>query len=271
VEWTSGICRANGIDIHYTRTGDPKSPLLLLHGLTGSGACWRPLARLWEGEYDVVMPDARGHGCSSTPEHGYRYEDLADDVVALIDKLELNAPVLLGHSMGGLTAAVVASRIGTSLRAVVLADPTFLVPERQREVYTSDVLEQQRRLLALSLEDVLAEARTRHPRRSRESIELVTHSRLKTRLVAFDILRPPNPDYHQLVRAIHVPLLLIIGGKGGVVSRETARELQILNPLLQIEEIKDAGHGLVYDQPEAVANAAKSFLAATRLSAARLI
>src|SRR5271157_2904247 len=65
--WMSGTCEANGVNIHYLRTGGYKPPLVLLHGLTGSGACWIPLARALEGEYDVLMPDARGHGSSSTP------------------------------------------------------------------------------------------------------------------------------------------------------------------------------------------------------------
>jgi N-formylmaleamate deformylase len=124
--WVTGVCETNGIDIHYLRTGGPKPSLVLLHGLTGSGACWIPLARGLEGEYDVVMPDARGHGDSSTPLGGYRYEDYAGDVVGLIQELGLTAPVLLGHSMGGLTAAVVASQSATAIRGVVLADPTFL-------------------------------------------------------------------------------------------------------------------------------------------------
>ncbi len=59
-----GVCDANGINIHYLRTGGSKPPLVLLHGLTGSGACWSPLARALEGEYDVMMPDARGRQCS---------------------------------------------------------------------------------------------------------------------------------------------------------------------------------------------------------------
>jgi hypothetical protein len=47
-------------------------------------ACWTPLACALEGEFDVVMPDARGHGGSSAPHHGYRYDDHASDVVGLI-------------------------------------------------------------------------------------------------------------------------------------------------------------------------------------------
>lgn len=108
--WTSGVCETSGIDIHYLRTGGAGDPVVLLHGLMGSGACWTPLARALEGEFDVVMPDARGHGDSSAPHHGYRYDDHASDVVGIIRGLELSRPVLLGHSMGGMTAAVVASR-----------------------------------------------------------------------------------------------------------------------------------------------------------------
>ena len=157
--WMSGICEANGINIHFLRTGGCKPPLVLLHGLTGSGACWIPLARALEGEFDVVMPDARGHGNSSTPLNGYRYEDHASDIVGFIKGLGLAEPVLLGHSMGGMTAAVAGSQMATAIRAVILADPTFLSPERQREVHASDVMEQHRRFLSLNEGEALAQLR----------------------------------------------------------------------------------------------------------------
>jgi pimeloyl-ACP methyl ester carboxylesterase len=257
--WTTGICEANGINIHYLRTGGSKPSVLLLHGLTGSGDCWSPLARALEGEYDVVMPDARGHGTSSTPLHGYRYENLASDVVGLIEKLGLAAPVLLGHSMGGMTAAVVASQTAPGIRAVILADPTFLSPQRQREVHESDVVEHHRRLLSLGEGEVLAQARVRHPHRSPEILELITEARLKTRMGAFDVLVPPNPEYRQLVGKIHAPILLVVGDNG-VVSLETARELQNLNSRFRVEQLQDAGHGLQYDQPERFEAVVRSFL-----------
>lgn len=257
--WKSGVCRANGVNIHYLRTGGSKTPLVLLHGLTGSGACWSPLARALESEYDVVMPDARGHGSSSTPLHGYRYEDHASDVLELIRGLGLSAPVLLGHSMGGMTAAVVASRGAEMARAVILADPTFLSPQRQREVYDSDVAEQHRRLLSQDEHEVLAQLQSRHPRRSPEMIELIATARLRTRLSAFDVLTPPNPEYHELVSTIDIPILLIIGD-AGAVSLETARELQSLNSRVRIELIQDAGHGIQYDQPERFEAVVRSFL-----------
>ncbi len=258
--WTSGVCEPYGIAIHYLRTGGCKPPLVLLHGLTGSGACWTPVARALESEYDVVMPDARGHGNSSAPLHGYGYENHARDVIGVIQALGLDAPVLLGHSMGGMTAAVVASQMPADIPGVILADPTFLSPARQREVYQSDIIEQHRRLLNSTPNDLIAEARARHPHRSSEIIAILAEARLQTRLPAFHVLTPPNPDYPEVVSAICAPILLVIGGNGAVVSFETARELQNLHPRLTVEQIPGAGHGLPYDQPEGFAAVVAAFL-----------
>ncbi|NVB80888.1 MAG: alpha/beta hydrolase [Kofleriaceae bacterium] len=257
--WIDGTCDTNGISIHYLRTGGAKPPVVLLHGLIGSGACWTPLARALEREFDVVMPDARGHGGSSAPEHGYRYDDLASDAVGLIRGLDLARPVLLGHSMGGMTAAVAASRGEGILRGLVLVDPTFLSPERQREVHESDVAEQHRRALELQKSELVAQARARHPRRSPEIVDLQAEARLKTCMAAFDVLTPPNPDYRSVMSAIEVPTLLVIGDSP-VVTFEMATELRSLNPRVRIEQIQDAGHGLPFEQPERLGEVVVSFL-----------
>jgi len=258
--WDTAVCETNGINIHYTRTGGNNPPLILLHGLMTNGACcWTGLAHALENEYDVIMPDARGHGMSSVPDFGYRYEDHAYDVAGLIKALRLPAPILLGHSMGGMTAAVVASRKPNLLRGLVLADPTFLSPKVQREVCDSDVAEQHRRMLNMSLDEVMADARNRHPNRSEENIELFARARLQTSMAAFDVLTPPNPDYKILVSEIDVPSLIVFGDRG-VVSSVVAEELRHLNPRFQTEQIRDAGHSVHLDQPELFAAVVRSFI-----------
>ena len=257
--WSRGTCETNGIRVHYVRTGGARPAVVLLHGLIGSGACWAPLARALEAEFDVVMPDARGHGGSSAPLHGYRYDDHASDVIGLIRGLELSRPVVLGHSMGGMTAAVVASRGAELVRGVILVDPTFLSPERQREVRDSDVAEQHRQELGLAKAELVAKARARHPRRSLELVELQAEARLGTRLAAFDVLTPPTPDYRAVVRAIEVPAMLVIGDSP-VVTLDVARELCGLHTRLRVEQIEDAGHGLPFDQPERLGDRVLAFL-----------
>jgi N-formylmaleamate deformylase len=257
--WINGFCEANGVNIHYLRTGGSKPALILLHGLTASGACWIPLARALEVEYDVVMPDARGHGNSSTSLTGYRYENHATDVIGLIQGLELTAPVLLGHSMGGMTAAMVASQKSTAIRGVILADPTFLSSERQYEVYESDVIDQHRRFLSLKKSEQLVESQLRHPQRSLEFNELLAEARLHAQIRAFDVLKPPNPEYHRLMSKIDLPILLVIGDNP-VVSLETTMELQSLNPHIQVEQIRGAGHGLQCDRPNRFESVVRIYL-----------
>ena len=258
--WITGTCKANGIDIHYLRTGGNKPSIVLLHGLMLNGACWSPLARTLEKDYDVIMPDARGHGNSSSPDHGYHYDNLADDVLSLIDALKLATPVLLGHSMGGMTAAVVASRNPNRLRGLILADPTFLTPQRQREVHESDVADQHRRILNRPRQDLLTEMQGRHNSRSNEVIELFVQARFQTSIRAFDVLTPPNPEYMQLIKTLDVPSLLVVGDVGSVVTLEMAAELVGLNQRLEVVQIKEAGHSVPYDQPERFSAVVQTFL-----------
>ena len=220
----SGVCEAESISSHYLRTGGDKPPLILLHGLTGNGACWTALARSLANEYDVVMPDARGHGQSSTPLHGFRYEDHARDVMALIHGLGL-----LSAAAGTLDGRHDGGGGGESSRR---DDP-------RRHPGRSDVgepaasarsLRQRRRRAASPVARPGSRRRagrlkSRHARRSAEVLDLLVSARLQTRISAFDVLTPPNPDYRQLVRTIAVPILIVIGD-AGVVSLETASELQ---------------------------------------------
>jgi N-formylmaleamate deformylase len=258
-EWRTAICETNGISMHYTRTGVGKPALVLLHGLTANGLCWTVIAHELEDEYDIIMPDFRGHGKSSAPDYGYRYDDHAKDVVGLIHGLEISPPILIGHSMGGLVAAVVASQYPASIRGLILADPTFISSKRQREVRDSAVAEEHRKALNRSLEEVVEDLQARHPHRSLSTVERIARARLETRMSAFDVLTPPNPEYRQLVGSIDVPSLLVIGD-AGVVSPGLASELQLVNPKLQVAQIKEAGHGIFYDQPDQFSAIIRPFL-----------
>jgi pimeloyl-ACP methyl ester carboxylesterase len=137
-----------------------------------------------------------------------------------------------------------------------------LSPERQREVYGSDVADQHRRALGLQKSDLVAEARARHPHRSAEILELQAAARLQTSIAAFDVLAPPNPVYREVTSAIDLPSLLVIGDTSPVVTLEMASELRRLNPRVRIEQVDNAGHGLPFEQPDRLAEVVGSFLRA---------
>lgn len=242
-----GFCKTNDLSIHYTRTGGNKPPLVLLHGLAANGMCWKIIAQALADRFDVIMPDARGHGKSSAPARGYTYENLKDDVLGFLAAMNLTNVVLAGHSMGGLTAAMAACR-SPFMRAVVLADPTFLSAERQQEVWESDVKDRHREMLSFSLTELIAERKKAHPDRSDEWNELFAAARLQTSINAFEILKPPNPEYRRIIKEIKCPCLLLYGDRG-ILNNEQANELRKINPLVTAVEIKNAGHGIYADRP----------------------
>ncbi len=260
--WTEHSCDTNGITLHYTRTGTGKPPLILLHGLAANGVCWTEVARALEDDNDVILPDLRGHGKSSVPSYGYRYEDHAADIAGFIKTLGVEPVLLMGHSMGGLVAAVVANQFPSLVRGLILADPTFISIQQQREVRDSDVADQHRKLLAKPFDEVLADLKTRQPHRSPATLERIARARLETSLAAFDVLTPPNPGYEELMRSMSVPTLLVTAERG-VVSKDVTAGLIASNPLVQTAEIHDAGHGLFYDQPERFSEVVREFLQAT--------
>ena len=117
---------ANGIDIHYVEAGEGE-PLILLHGgVVSTNLIWEgvPLAYASHMEalathFRVIAPDTRG--CGRTPHGGgdTSYNQLADDVVALIDALGIEPPLLTGFSEGAITAMIVGIRSPGAVRAIV--------------------------------------------------------------------------------------------------------------------------------------------------------
>jgi pimeloyl-ACP methyl ester carboxylesterase len=123
-DWSTDAVHANGVELQYYRTGDGP-PLIMAHGFYENGRCWEPLASELADDYEVVTFDARGHGSSEAPETGYGIDDRVADLVGLIEALGLETqnPILLGHSMGGSTAAWTAATYPAVPKAVVLEEP----------------------------------------------------------------------------------------------------------------------------------------------------
>jgi esterase len=112
----------SALQLHFRSYGDPGSrPLLLLHGLLGSSANWHSIARALESGFRVVVPDLRNHGRSPHSQE-MDYPLMAADLEALIQRLELGAADLVGHSMGGKVAMQLALQAPELVRSLVVVD-----------------------------------------------------------------------------------------------------------------------------------------------------
>lgn len=116
------IARVNGYRMNFRQAGQGED-LILIHGLAANHAFWNlvlllPLAR----EYRVTVCDLRGHGYSDMPLSGYTSANMATDVFALMDHLEIERAHLVGHSFGGVVALHGAVTCPQRVASLTLAD-----------------------------------------------------------------------------------------------------------------------------------------------------
>ena len=96
--------------------------LVFLHGVMGSGANWRRVVPHFQEKYCNLTYDQRGHGWSFKPKSGYAPEDYSLDLKLILDELNWNKVVLIGHSMGGRNALHFAQKYPQRLEALVIED-----------------------------------------------------------------------------------------------------------------------------------------------------
>ena len=108
--------------LNYKQFGDSRNPaLFMLHGLLGSMDNWRSQAQKLSTHFNVITPDLRNHG-HSPHWSGMRYKDMAGDILALADALEIETFDLLGHSMGGKVAMNLALNNPERLNKLIIVD-----------------------------------------------------------------------------------------------------------------------------------------------------
>ncbi|GAA2204418.1 alpha/beta fold hydrolase [Nonomuraea monospora] len=128
----------NGLRLVYREEGDPSSPpLMLIHGRTADHNDWNGITQHFAARHHVFVPDLRGHGASDHPGE-YPLPGMAADVVALLDHLGVGRVTLIGHSLGGVVAALVAAGHPGRIERLVLEDPPPAYPLTGRSPIVED-------------------------------------------------------------------------------------------------------------------------------------
>lgn len=115
--------------IHVDISGNPNGlPLILHHALGACGDMWRPQLPILEPRFRVIRMDMRGHGKSLAPAPPYSMEDLADDVVLVMDELGLKSVRYMGLSIGGMIGQALALKYPQRLDRMVISNTTSRIP-----------------------------------------------------------------------------------------------------------------------------------------------
>jgi len=251
-DWQSAYVDTNGIRIHYNRTGGDKPALVLLHGITDSGLCWRRTAQALESDYDIIMVDARGHGLSDKPETAYTANDYAGDIAGLIESLGVGPALVMGHSLGAMTTATLAANHPQLVRGAVLEDPPWrdqrdpaaqMSPEREAAwmaEWRAGLIAQQK----LSIAEIIAAGRERSPKWHAD--EFPDWAEAKVRVNPGVLGAGRLRTWDDLIPKLVCPTLLVTGDPalGAIVTSALAARVCAINPQIDHAHITGAGHNI---------------------------
>lgn len=126
----------NGINLAYAHHGEGE-PVVLIHGFPLDHSIWEEVVGYLQDNCQLIVPDLRGFGHSSSPASSYSLEDMASDIAGLLDHLGLEKARLVGHSMGGYIALAFARLYPNRVAGLVLvaSQPQGDSPEQKKGRY----------------------------------------------------------------------------------------------------------------------------------------
>jgi len=257
-----------GARLNYAEGPDGGPPLLLLHGIADRWQTWLHLMQVLVLRWHVFALDHRGHGRSAWAEDGYGAEAYASDAAAFLEANAGALAVLVGHSLGARSAALVAADRPELVRALVLEDPPLTPPRPDAVRGVGSRFPEERELLARTrsfdglvegLQRIYAEADAAENRERARKRSMLDPEVFEA---AFGPGRAPVREMDSVLPRIRVPTLLIHGAPelGGIVSADDARRVAALVPDLIAVRIEGAGHGIHRGRPVEFARAVTDYL-----------
>ena len=245
----------NNIDLSYDRSGKG-NPLVLIHGFPLDLSIWDTVVPLLENDFDVIVPDLRGFGESSTVDEPYHMLDFANDIAGLLDFLGVEKAAFAGHSMGGYVALAFAKEYPDRVSglALVSSQAAADAPERKAGRYKTakDVSD--------SGVDVVSEAMT--PKLSsnekvQEFVNLLMKAQSPAGVVGALKAMAEREDFTDVLPQFSFPILLIHGDADLLIPIDRAKEIKSILPTAQLIKLKKAGHMPMMEFPKETAEALK--------------
>jgi pimeloyl-ACP methyl ester carboxylesterase len=256
------------LHIHWFGRTDADAPtIVLLHGITNSGAGWVDAVRRWSDTYRIVAFDALGHGESDRftdaelagegeSAGAGAVEALVTTTIAALDEIGASTPpVLYGHSMGGAIATVVAVRRPDLLRALLVEDPAWklesLARQKSRGIAWVEAGAESRDDLAGMIAEELNDPESTWPR---DEVEPWARAKGEADPRFLAIGRPEMKEpWQQSAATLTVPTLLVTGSPDSevIVTAAMRAELAAIgNPLIEVSVIEGAGHSVRRDRAD---------------------
>lgn len=225
-------------NIYYEVIGDG-NPVILLHGWLANLETMRPIAHSLSQHFKVYLVDIVGFGKSDLPEHPLNTNDFGDFLAQFVTQLNIENPILIGHSNGGRMIINAVGRGIVEPRKIVLIDSAGIVPKRKPKYYIKVAVFKTGKAILNKLPNVGGIKKFKE--------KLLNHVGSADYQASAPVLRETmkrilNEDVTSLLPHIKVPTLLIWGTNDMDTPISDAKKMEQLIPDCGLVEYKGSGH-----------------------------
>jgi pimeloyl-ACP methyl ester carboxylesterase len=254
----------NGLKLHYLDWGRAaKPPIVLLHGLRGHAHSWDDVSEAMCLDYQVIALDQRGRGDSDWARDGdYSTPAFVSDLAALVDALNLDAFILMGHSMGGRNSMAFAAKYPNRVRKLVIVDigPTIDPSGNTRIKEEIDAMPETFDSFEAVVEytskqnryasDAVLRRRLRYATKELPNGNIGWRYDVAIREQRRQGTGAPPVDLWPALPKIACPTLIVRGKETDLLSPEVAQKMVEAMPNAVVVEIERAGHMVFEDNPQ---------------------
>jgi 3-oxoadipate enol-lactonase len=258
---------ADGTRIHYQQLGVPRGePVLMIQGLGADMHGWIMQRWRFGAQYRTIALDNRGAGRSDKPFARYTLEQMADDALAVLDATQTEAAHVIGASMGGAIAQILAVRHPDRVRSLVLTCTACRHHQWRRELLTEwAALANERGMGEVSRRAMRWLVGGRSLRRFWPALGQLGPLALRTPAFAFASQVRAILDTDDGIRteltALKMPALIVVGNQDILTPRGDSEELAELIPDSDLVVISGAAHGLMVEHASTYNRVVLDFLA----------
>lgn len=257
---------ADATRIFYRAIGpDDGPPLLMLHGLGTDQLGWMLQRRAFSQRYRCILVDNRGSGRSDKPAGAYRLEDMAHDAVAVLDHEGIASAHVLGASMGGVLAQLMAAQHPDRVRSLVVACTACEMHPWRRELF-EDWIEQARtqgmhRWMTDNLQWLIGPRSLRRLWPAANLIGLLAQRAPVHGLIGqIQALLAADEALAGALGQLDLPTLIVVGSQDTLTPIADSERLHATIPGSRLAVIRGAAHGLMIDHARLFNQTVLSFL-----------
>jgi len=264
--------QVDGLQLHYRDYGGANLPaLLFMHGLTGNAYCFDHVAPEFVGIRHVLALDFRGHGESDWHANGdYAFQRHVSDSLAFLAALEIRKVSLVGNSLGGAVAMVIAAIRPDLVERLVLNDigPEINAAAPKDGANPPNHIEMEFRNITEALEcyklsyppvrnlpEFIAAELVRNSTRTGQNglLRWKTDPRVQA-IAPSSGTSTSSPGMWPLFDAVKAPILVIRGGESDALSSSTVARMVSRRSGITAVEVPGVGHTPWLSEPEALAS-----------------